>query len=87
MGRPPSYPKELRERAVRMVLETKAEYPTEFNAITSIRAQAGDRVAGDAAQVGPAREDRFRAASRDHERGVGADQGAQAGERRAAPGE
>ncbi len=36
MGRPSSYPKELRERAVRMVLETKAEYPSEFTAIVSI---------------------------------------------------
>jgi transposase len=41
MGRPPSYPKELRERAVRMVLETKAEYPTEFTAIVSISRKLG----------------------------------------------
>lgn len=41
MGRPPSYPKELRERAVRMVLETKNEYPTEFTAITSISKKLG----------------------------------------------
>ena len=36
MGRPSSYPRELRERAVRMVLETRAEYATEFAAIVSI---------------------------------------------------
>jgi transposase len=41
MGRPSSYPKELRERAVRMVLETKSEYPTEFAAITSISRKLG----------------------------------------------
>ena len=41
MGRASSYPKELRERAVRMVLETKNEYPTEFTAITSIAKKLG----------------------------------------------
>jgi transposase len=41
MGRPPLYPKELRERAVRMVLETKSEYPTEFAAIISISRKLG----------------------------------------------
>jgi transposase len=41
MGRPPSYPKELRDRAVRLVLETKAEYPTEFAAIVSIAGKLG----------------------------------------------
>jgi transposase len=30
------YPRELRERAVRLVLETKHEYGSEFEAITSI---------------------------------------------------
>jgi len=41
MGRPPSYPKELRERAVRMVLETKKEHPNEFSAIVSISRKLG----------------------------------------------
>lgn len=41
MGRPSSYPKELRERAVRMVLESKSEYPTEFAAIVSIARKLG----------------------------------------------
>jgi transposase len=41
MGRSPSYPKELRDRAVRMVLETRGEYPTEFGAITSIARRLG----------------------------------------------
>jgi transposase len=41
MGRPWSYPKELRDRAVRMVLEPKSEYPTEFNAIVSISGKLG----------------------------------------------
>ncbi len=41
MGRPPSYPKELRERAVRMVLQSKAEYRTDFTAIVSISRKLG----------------------------------------------
>jgi transposase len=41
MGRPPLYPKELRDRAVRLVLETKSEYPTEFTAIVSISKKLG----------------------------------------------
>ena len=41
MGRPPSYPKELRERAVRMALEAKNEYPTEFTTPTSIASNLG----------------------------------------------
>jgi transposase len=41
MGRPPSYPKELRDRAVRLVLESKGEYPTEFTAIVSIARKLG----------------------------------------------
>src|SRR5882757_9175232 len=41
MGRPPSYPKELRERAVRMVLETKGDYESEFTAIVSIARKLG----------------------------------------------
>jgi len=41
MGRPPSYPRELRERAVRMVAESRADYPTEFAAITSIAQKLG----------------------------------------------
>jgi len=41
MGRPPSYPKELRERAVRMVLETKNEHETEFSAIVSVSRKLG----------------------------------------------
>jgi transposase len=41
MARTSTYPKELRERAVRMVAETKGEYPTEYTAITSIAAKLG----------------------------------------------
>jgi transposase len=41
MGRASSYPRELRERAIRMVLETKSEYPTEFTAIVSISKKLG----------------------------------------------
>ena len=41
MGRPSSYPRELRDRAVRMVLETRAEYATEFAAIVSVAGKLG----------------------------------------------
>lgn len=41
MSRPSSYPQELRERAVRMVAETRADYPSEFEAIKSITLKLG----------------------------------------------
>lgn len=41
MGGPSSYPKELRDRAVRIVLETKSEYPSELTAIFSIPGKLG----------------------------------------------
>jgi transposase len=41
MGRPSSYPRELRERAIRMVIETKGDYPAEFTAIVSIAKKLG----------------------------------------------
>ena len=41
MGRPPSYLPEMRERAVRMVVETKSEYPSEFTAIVSVARKLG----------------------------------------------
>ncbi len=41
MGRPSSYPRELRERAVRMVLETRTEHANEFSAIVSISRKLG----------------------------------------------
>jgi transposase len=41
MARPSSYPPELRERAVRLVLESKGEYPSEFEAIRTIAGQLG----------------------------------------------
>jgi transposase len=41
MPRPSSYPPEVRERAVRMVAETKGDYPSEFTAITSVAAKLG----------------------------------------------
>jgi hypothetical protein len=34
MGRPWSYPPEYRDRAVRLVLETKADYGSEFRSVT-----------------------------------------------------
>jgi transposase len=41
MARPSSYPRELRERAVRLVVESKGEYPSEFEAIRSIAGKLG----------------------------------------------
>ena len=41
MSRPPTYPRELRERAVRMVAESKAEHPSEFAAIASVARKLG----------------------------------------------
>jgi len=41
MSRPSSYPRELRERAVRMVVETKADYPSEFDCIKSVAVKLG----------------------------------------------
>jgi len=41
MGRPSKYPREVRERAVRLVIESKEQYPSEFEAIKSISAKLG----------------------------------------------
>ena len=41
MARPSSYPAELRQRAVRMVAESKADYPSEFAAIGAVARKLG----------------------------------------------
>jgi transposase len=41
MARPVKYPRELRERAVRMVMEHRDEYDSEFEAMRSIAAKLG----------------------------------------------
>jgi transposase len=41
MARPSKYPPELRERAVRLVFESKEEYGSEFEAIRSIAGKLG----------------------------------------------
>ena len=41
MARSSSYPRELRERAIRMVAETKGDYPSEFAAIESVARKLG----------------------------------------------
>ena len=41
MARPSKYPSELRERAVRMVIESKDDYPSEFEAIRVITGKLG----------------------------------------------
>jgi transposase len=41
MSRPSNYTPELRERAVRLVLESRADYPNEYEAIRSTAAKLG----------------------------------------------
>jgi transposase len=41
MARPLKYPRELRERAVRLVIESKDDYPSEFEAIRTIATKLG----------------------------------------------
>jgi transposase len=41
MGRRPPYPREVRERAVRMVFEHRGEYDSQWAAITSIAEKFG----------------------------------------------
>ena len=41
MGRRPPYPPEVRERAIRLVLEHQHEYPTQWQAIRSIADKIG----------------------------------------------
>lgn len=41
MGRPTRYPQEIRERAMRMVAEHRAEYPSQWAAVCSIAGKLG----------------------------------------------
>ena len=41
MGRPSKYPRELRERAVRMVAELRPDYPNEYAAMTAVAGMLG----------------------------------------------
>ena len=41
MGRPSKYPRELRERAVRMVAELRPDYPSEYAAMTATAQMLG----------------------------------------------
>jgi transposase len=41
MGRPSKYPRELRERAVRMVAEMRPDYPSEYAAISAVAQMLG----------------------------------------------
>jgi transposase len=84
---PKQYPKELRERAVRLVAEHRDEYETEYAAIRSIAAKLGIATPETLRQWIRKGEVDFRAAAGRDRRRVGRDQAAQAGERRAAPGQ
>lgn len=41
MARPSKYPRELRERAVRMVVEVRPEYPSEYQAMAGVAQMLG----------------------------------------------
>ncbi|GAA4058345.1 hypothetical protein GCM10023065_04470 [Microbacterium laevaniformans] len=41
MGRPSKYPRELRERAARMVAEVRSDYPSEYAAMTAVAQMLG----------------------------------------------
>ncbi len=41
MGRPSKYPRELRERAVRMVAEVRPDYPSEYAAMSAVAQMLG----------------------------------------------
>ena len=41
MGRPSKYPRELRERAVRMVAEVRSDYPSEYQAMSAVAQMLG----------------------------------------------
>ncbi len=41
MARPSKYPDELRERAVRMVVEVRPQYPSQWAAITAVAGMLG----------------------------------------------
>ena len=87
MGRASQYPPELRERAVRMVAEVTPDYPSQWAAITAVAQKLGHRHGRDVAQVGAPGRGRRRAPAGSDQRGARRDQAAEAGERRAAPGE
>ena len=86
MSKSNKFSPEVRERAVRMVLEHQGEYESQWAAIVSIAAQ--DRLHGrDAARLGAPVRARQGLAARPDERRAGAHQGARARGARAAPGQ
>ena len=87
MPAPRKYPDELRERAVRLVLDIAQDDGGSVNgACRRIGAQLGDQH-GHAARLGEAGPDRHRGPAGGHHGGHGADRAAGEGERGAAPGE
>ena len=70
MARPSKYPRELRERAVRLVPSPRMTTRVECEAIRVDRGEAGDRVGRDAAQVGASGRGRRRHPAGEDQRGV-----------------
>lgn len=58
MRRPSTYPRELRERAVRIDAELRPDYPSEYAAMIATSADARHRFAGEDPDVDPPGVDR-----------------------------
>ena len=82
--RPQKYPDELRERAVRMVLEIREQTGERQGAVTRVAQRAGDRHRV-VARLGEPGRDRLGSAAGNVDGGRAADRAARAGEPRAAP--
>ena len=88
MGRPSKYPRELRERAVRMVAEVRPDYPSEYAAMTAVAQMLGIGSPETIAHVDPSAARSTPATGPVSRRDArGGDQASEAGERRAAAGE
>ncbi len=61
---PKQYPTELRQRAVRLVVEQRDHYQSEFDGDPFDRGKAGRNDAGDPAEVGASGGDRLRPPAR-----------------------
>jgi transposase-like protein len=80
------HPPELRERAVRMVAEVTPDYDSQWAAIGAVAQKLGVGTA-ETVRKWVRQAETMPASARAHQRGIGRAQAAQAGERRAAPGQ